>query len=386
MRKLILAIALALASLAPAQAQSVQSSVAPDVWSAIELCKIDSLFHFTGKCPSGWVPSPSLAGLPATPSPFPISEGLQPSWGSGKIPPSAAPDVVGAFRFIMRAAGTNNDDALVYPCQPGKSMHLHQYYGRKGWSACSTYESMRASAGQPGNDFNGFKCLNCSGYWEPAMLDAAGNPVSPLFVSGYYKRRPASDPKCGGLGTVFGAIGKCIPVPNGLRMIFGYDLITGKSPTGSLWFNCTGPTAKSGTYPSLTIALANCPVGAGNKLGAIIEAPNCWDGKNLDSPNHRDHVAYQVPNTNTGQRACPATHPYAFAGLTLGAWFPVVPGMHLSCDMMLPNSPSGTCFHGDYFENWAPEVKAMWEENCINGFKNASGGDLCNGLQLKGAQ
>lgn len=36
--------------------------------------------------------------------------------------------------------------------------------------------------------------------------------------------------------------------------------------------------------------------------------PRCWDGKNLDSPNHQDHVAYSG-NGATGGGSCPSTHP-----------------------------------------------------------------------------
>lgn len=336
--------------------------------------------------PAGWVASPTLDGLPPITSPFDYKLALQPSWGTGAIPASAAPDVVGAFRFIMRDAGVNSDDAIVFPGQPGKS-HLHQYYGRKGWNANSTYENMRLSAGSVGNDFNGALAGNGSGYWTPAMLDANGNVAKLAFVSGYYKRRPASDPKCGGLGTVFGAEGKCVGVPNGLRLIAGYDMLTGKAPTGQAWFNCQGPTAVPGHYANLTEALANCPTNSTNLVGFVIELPDCWDGKNLDSPNHRDHVSYQQRDVNSGQMSCDAAHPYVIPKLTLGAWFTAVPGMHFSCDPMLPaGTPPGTCGHADYFENWDPTIKAMWQANCIDGFKNASGGDLCNGFQLKEAQ
>jgi len=35
----------------------------------------------------------------------------------------------------------------------------------------------------------------------------------------------------------------------------------------------------------------------------------CWNGKDLDSPNHRDHVAYPVGGTFESGAPCPATHP-----------------------------------------------------------------------------
>jgi hypothetical protein len=38
----------------------------------------------------------------------------------------------------------------------------------------------------------------------------------------------------------------------------------------------------------------------------------CWDGKNLDSPNHQDHVAHPVDGPNQFaivNKTCPASHP-----------------------------------------------------------------------------
>jgi hypothetical protein len=310
-----------------------------------------------------------------------IALALQPAWGRGTIPKSAAPDVVGAFRFICTAGQVLPDDPIVYPGQPGKS-HLHQFYGNESADAFSTYASLR-NGGQSTCNRGPF-AANRSAYWMPAMLDSAGEVVKPAFVSIYYKRRPASDPKCSLARGGPDASGNCVPIPNGIKFIFGYDLLTHKWPTGSLWFDCQGPTAVSAHYPNLNAVLARCPANQGNKVGAVIEAPSCWNGKNLDSPNHRDHVAY--PSYGTwGYKKCPATHPYVMPAFTLGAWYPVASGMHLSSDAMVPNAAPGTTFHADYFEAWDPTVKAMWTDNCINRMLNCSGGDLGNGKQLKGA-
>jgi hypothetical protein len=37
--------------------------------------------------------------------------------------------------------------------------------------------------------------------------------------------------------------------------------------------------------------------------------PTCWDGKNLDSPNHMDHMSYPETGTFESGGPCPATHP-----------------------------------------------------------------------------
>jgi hypothetical protein len=35
----------------------------------------------------------------------------------------------------------------------------------------------------------------------------------------------------------------------------------------------------------------------------------CWDGKNVDSPDHKSHVAYPSSGTFESTGPCPATHP-----------------------------------------------------------------------------
>ncbi|KAK4122024.1 hypothetical protein N657DRAFT_622599 [Parathielavia appendiculata] len=58
-----------------------------------------------------------------------------------------------------------------------------------------------------------------------------------------------------------------------------------------------------------------CPGG----IRSNILYPTCWDGKNLDSPNHKDHVAYPVsgPSTFLSTGDCPASHPVKIPQLML---------------------------------------------------------------------
>ena len=47
-------------------------------------------------------------------------------------------------------------------------------------------------------------------------------------------------------------------------------------------------------------------------LGGIrsnIFFPTCWDGINLDSPDHKSHVAYPLANSSLATPICPSTHP-----------------------------------------------------------------------------
>jgi hypothetical protein len=323
-------------------------------------------------------PSPSLLGEASIASNFDVNSELVPSWGTGAIPASASPDVVGAFRFICNAGQLLYDDPIVYPGQAGKS-HLHQFYGNTGANANSTYSSLRG-----GGSSTCMSPLNRSAYWMPAMLDGKGNVVRPDYVAIYYKRRPISDPIVSDPDNPKYE-GQAVELPNGLKFIFGYDMLSGKAPTGSLYFNCDGPGATQGHYPTIPAAIATCPAGA--RIGAIVNAPSCWDGKNLDSPNHRDHVTY-ASYGSWGYARCPSTHPYVIPDFTLQAWFTIAPGddlrqWQLSSDAMRPDLPHGSTFHADFFMAWDPTVKKMWHDNCINKKLNCSGGDLGNGKQMK---
>ncbi|KAK4222174.1 hypothetical protein QBC38DRAFT_520123 [Podospora fimiseda] len=48
-----------------------------------------------------------------------------------------------------------------------------------------------------------------------------------------------------------------------------------------------------------------CPGG----IRTTITFPTCWDGKNLDSPDHKSHVAYPVVGTFESTGTCPQSHP-----------------------------------------------------------------------------
>lgn len=321
---------------------------------------------------------PQLAAIPTN---FSISGMLQPSWGSGAIAAAQpAVEVVGAFRFLCRASHLAYDDPVVFPGQKGRS-HLHMFFGNTAADANSTYESLRTTGGSTCNN-----ALNRSAYWIPALMNGQGQVVLPEYISIYYKRAPQSDPVCQeGKG--------CIGLPRGLRYVFGRTMSGGNAD--SAYFNCDGPGAVPGHYRTLPEAAKNCPIGA--KIGAIVSAPQCWDGQNLDSPDHRSHMSYLARDKNTGKEFCPATHPYRLPTFTIGAWYntdatldrsgdmsPAAKTWYFSSDRMagMTHVTSGTSFHADWFGAWDDDAMKTWLANCIDKKLNCSGGDLGNGTQL----
>lgn len=343
-------------------------------------------------CPAGPTVAPTQASGPsdAFPGMAPIASdfdpltGLASAWGTGAIPQSASPDFVGAFRFICGAGQILRDDPIMYPCQPGAS-HLHQFYGNLEANAFSTFDSLRKSG--KSTCANGNVAVNRSAYWTPAMLDGKGNVVQPDWEAVYYKRRPLNDPKCSRTSGDPQAEGDCVPIPNGIQFIFGWDPAKPDVKTPD-YFNCDGPGATGGHYPDIPTAAAFCPVGS--QILATLDAPSCWDGKNLDSPDHRSHMAF--PGYGSwGYLKCPDTHPYVIPTFHLAIAYSIAAGDDLtkwslaSDTMAPPGSPAGFTLHGDYKEAWDESAKEMWTKGCVDGLLNCSGGDLGNGKQIIGA-
>lgn len=330
---------------------------------------------------SGWIASPSLGGVaPIETSDFRSEEGKSPS----ALPRTNKPDEVGAFRFICAPGQVLPDDPIVFPNEPGRS-HLHQFYGNLAANAYSSYATLRRAGKSScsGPD----QALNRSAYWMPAMLDGKGHVIRPDYVTVYYKRFPKNSPEC-----TSGVFSKgCVPIPNGLRMIAGRDMLKlSAPPTGGFHFSCTkstGQTAGKGAYRTMSEALAVCSPGW--QLTLALDFPSCWDGVHLDSPNHRSHVGYA--RYVTGGQACPKDKPYFMPTFRLFSSYSVMEGddvslWRLSSDAMAPNDAPGSTLHGDYFEGWDPATKAEWTDNCIDKLLSCQGGNLGDGFVLKGAQ
>lgn len=308
-------------------------------------------------------------------------------------------DPVGAFRFTCLSGHLAKDDPIVLPGQPGKS-HLHQFFGNTATNANSTYQSLRTSGGSTCTHSTDVSSQR-SAYWQPAMLDGAGNAVKPNYLLTYYKNFPAGNPECRGAPDAT-HIGFCIAVPNGLRLVAGYNMETGTdSPTDpnsriywSVAFECVTPdlqTSLSGVQHSLADVAASGKCGApGAILRASIALPNCWDGKYLDTADHRSHMAYGngAIIDNFGP-ACPADHPYALPQIALQTFYTIDSNFlagkwHFASDEMTPGKPAGYTFHADYWEAWSPTVKNDWQTGCIDKHLSCNVGELGNGQSVKG--
>ncbi len=330
--------------------------------------------------------SPTLAGVASVASGLTVADGLMPALGTGAIPGPEAPGIQGAFRFLCAPSHNAYDDPIVYPGQPGKS-HLHTFFGNSKSDANSTYTSLRTSGDSTCNN-----ALNRSAYWIPAMMNGHGKVVMPDYVAIYYKRAPADSIYCKPPYAT-----SCLALPRGLRYVFGYNMSNpaNSSPAGSYYWNCTGGSdAVSGIFPNIAQAAKGCPVGA--RLGALLSSATCWNGTELDSPDHRSHMAFPQQD-GYGHLVCPATHPYILPQFTLGAWYTTDETLDrsgnesatantwfLASDRMtgMAAAVPGTTLHSDWWGAWEDSIQAIWTANCIDKALSCSAGDLGNGTQM----
>jgi hypothetical protein len=206
----------------------------------------------------------------------------------------------GSFRLMCEFSHLAYDDPIVYPGDARHASHLHMFFGNTGANAdvdvllaADERRARRARAARSTGRPTGRR--RCS--------TAAGKVVAPEFITVYYKG-PGRDVN----GNLTERPARCRP---GCKMIAGYDMASPQSWNNFEW-NCELTQRKQTTIPS-------CPTG--EKVGVLLAFPTCWDGKNLDSTNHRSHMSYGVRNPDTGRMGCPTTHPVSLPEFTLGIWF-----------------------------------------------------------------
>ena len=303
--------------------------------------------------------TPTVSTLMPTVDPAKL---MRPALGSStfdlKPTTEIAPDGDGAFRTACNVSHMGYDDPIVYPGQPGRS-HLHTFFGNTGTNAASTVDTLRNT----GNSTCRGGIANRSGYWVSTMVDTRdGTPLVPDSIGVYYKN-----------GLLDGSVINAIPA--GLRMIAGdpgANRPRGDSDPFSYRFKCIGgPNNQNDKYGS---EIPNCDVGAG--IYQELFFPQCWDGVNLDSPDHQSHMAYTVQGaTAPYAHRCPASHPVAIPAITFNVVYTVKEKdaplrYRLASDNYDRSLPGGYSAHGDWFNAWRTEVSDAFSRYCIKAKKD----------------
>ncbi|MBG0564541.1 DUF1996 domain-containing protein [Actinoplanes aureus] len=253
---------------------------------------------------------------------------------STATPPAQNPPVTHReFQANCSVSRSNlNDDPIIFPNLPGAS-HSHTFMGNRTTNANSTLPSLQAG---------GTSCItpgDKTGYWMPTLLkgNQAVQPDGPQVI--YYKS---------------GVIDyrSVRPFPPGLRYVVGSPTATldefRYAPGAVEGFEC-GNSAFNWDIP------ANCP--AGTQLNVRYQAPSCWNGLHLDTPDHKSHMSYPVNGV------CPASHPVAVPMIEFKMAWPVSGDM----SQVRFSSGRGYSFHYDVYNVWDPPTLAALVRHCING-------------------
>jgi Domain of unknown function (DUF1996) len=323
-------------------------------------------------------PSPTPAAPTAVAVPSPVTN--TPFIDNAKIPtavvgfsdarirnepngnPKQNTDGTGQFRFTCEFSHMNYDDPIVYPGKQGAA-HLHAFFGNTAINYASTQESIEKT----GNSTCAGGIVNRTGYWIPAIIDTKdGTPLKPYEIMVYYKAS---------------TLGNVKPYPAGLRMIAGDMKATAPQALRVDWA-CLTPSG-SGSYIKNIPAI--CP--AGDMIEASIEFPNCWDGINLDSPDHKAHMSYITWNNDLRKNECPKTHPVELPMLTEKVKYLVTETgstarWRLSSDNYGTDKPGGYSLHADWFNGWDPKVQEIWIKNCLQAKRDCHGFLLGDGTAL----
>ncbi|KAL1856295.1 hypothetical protein VTK73DRAFT_8407 [Phialemonium thermophilum] len=199
-------------------------------------------------------------------------------------------------------------DPLVNPGM-NPSAHLHQIIGGNSFNTTMDPEKdMPASS----------TCTTCqfsedfSNYWTAVLFFRARN--------GSFHRVPQRgnagfEGSDGGMTVYYMADGladyeqksKVVAFKKGFRMLIGDAMARSKEEVNrfrQLTYTCL---KTFGTRFPETQYLPKEPCAEG--IMANIRFPTCWDGKNLDSPDHMSHMSYPASGTFESEGPCPATHP-----------------------------------------------------------------------------
>ncbi|WP_435852530.1 DUF1996 domain-containing protein [Streptomyces sparsogenes] len=252
----------------------------------------------------------------------------------GADPAAAGPEVVRVAEFLAECPYSHRlpDDPIVYPGLPGAS-HMHSFFGSRVTNAHTDVTDLVGSATTCG------PAVDTSSYWVPTLY-RNDQPVEPTGTTFYYL----------GEGVRDDVIARIKPLPLGLRIVAGNAKATGvDDPSSIARWSCLHHGEVNPSKDFVT-----CP--ADSMLESYLDFPQCWNGKDLDSADHKSHMAYPVNGD------CPASHPVPVPKLRQVLRYPVTGSTH---GLRLASGP-GYTMHGDFFNAWPEREMARRVANCIN--------------------
>ena len=306
---------------------------------------------------TGGVPNANYDNVtPSSPQHNPSGEPLSADYGDD-----------GAFRVGCKLSHMSFDDPIVYPGQSGKN-HLHQFFGNSLTNGFSDVANMS----EKGRSSCGGGIVNRTGYWTPVLIYSCppGSPqpgcdlsrdgeVIPAGSSNFYYK--------GGYTAGITSTGGIQWAPDGLRIIAGNASATSPSQNAKdfIFFDCFANDGNSGGpagrhfdhIPSKAelqaVGTTNC-----DNLNFNVTFPECWNGVDLDSADHRSHMQRASFNS-AGDLGCydpayPVHIPTISTNLNIPVVYNDMDYYRLSSDPPRSSGvPPGSTAHADWANGWS---------------------------------
>ncbi|KAF7163277.1 hypothetical protein CNMCM5623_008298 [Aspergillus felis] len=266
-------------------------------------------------------------------------------------------------------SGLARIDPLMDPGKP--SSHVHAVHGSGGFSMSATGADLKASS-----------CTSCavtqdkSAYWIPALYFMHENGDAEVVN------------QVGGMLAYYLLYGENVTAfPDNFRMIAGDTYLrdfpwpipdppksqwTGKQASQAalrqkaIGFNCLNyaldPEPSLGRHflPNKTYLDEHCTDGVRFEL----MFPSCWNGKDVDSADHKSHVAYP-------SLVMDGTCPEGFETRVVSLFYESIWDTYAFKDkegyfVISNGDPTGFGYHGDFMHGWESGVLQQAVEQCTN--------------------
>jgi hypothetical protein len=231
----------------------------------------------------------------------------------------------------------NTGNIVVTPGRAGPVHHLHDYLGNLSVEVASTVKSLAGG---------GTTCANGdeSTYYWPVL-----RTVGP------------DDGEHGGTVQVAASVsftftgnsrGPVVAMPRLLRGAVGdaYARTNGGARAAPVW-SCSGSPDRR------TVRYVVCP--AGQQVLRVFDFPSCWDGRRVDSDNHRAQLVFPAPGGG-----CPIST-FAVPRLRIVAAYDIAPGTRYRIDSFDAQRHSPMTDHA-FFVNLLPDALMSEVVRCLN--------------------